>query len=136
MIAGPSRWWENATADEVAECRDVVYAFLTDPDSANREKSARALALLVLLGGDGDRANIRDEVNKVEDSQLDEVCNGLEVFEERLSDFPVPVPDGLRESIDHLKERRQKRSEDITAKRMENLLRHARTYKFKLKTKG
>jgi len=135
MTAITSHWWENATADKAAACRDVVREFLAGPDAANREEFARALALLVLLGGDGDRTNIRDEINKVEGSHLDEVSNGLEVFEERLSDFPVAVPDGLRESIGQLQERRQKRSEDVTAERIE-LLRSAGKYKLKLNNEG
>jgi hypothetical protein len=83
-----------------------VRAFLRGPDSINGEKFARAFAVSVLPGGDGNHVSIRDEISEVEDLHLDWVCNGLAVFQEKLSDFPRAVPDRLQESIDQLKEGR------------------------------
>jgi triphosphoribosyl-dephospho-CoA synthetase len=125
MSAGTPHWWEDATAEEAAGGRGAVRAFLTSPNSADREKFARAFALLILLGEDGDYAGARDEISKVEDLHLDEICNGLKVLEKRLSDFPAALPNVLRTSIAQLEERSQRRSHDYVAEKQEKLRKQA-----------
>src|ERR1035438_6263131 len=77
MSTNTSRWWGDATADEASGCENVVDTFLNDPNPANGDSFARALALFILLGGDD--TNILKEIRGVEDSHLNDVWIGLKL---------------------------------------------------------
>jgi hypothetical protein len=119
MSTNTSRWWGDATADEASGCENVVDTFLNDPNPANGDSFARALALFILLGGDD--TNILKEIRGVEDSHLNDVWIGLKLCVDKLSAIGTAAPDGLQASIAELGKRSQKRSQDIVAKKQENL---------------
>lgn len=135
MSTNTSRWWGDATADEASECEIVVNTFLNDPNPANRDNCARALALFILLGGDD--TNILKEIHGVKDSQLNDVWIGLKLCVDKLSAFGAAAPDGLQVSIAQLGKRSQKRSQDTVAEKQEKLKEIAKSRpRLRLRPKG
>ena len=127
MSTDDSRWWNDATADEASKCKSVTDEFLRAPTLAKKDEFARALALFIILGGDD--AAIRERLDKISDTQLGPVCEGLRTFERKLSACGATISTNLQQTIAKLTKHDNENISKVAAERSRRINLHARTIK-------